>query len=98
MQEQDKPQTYITLAQSTQSAYHFRPVRVDGRGVRSLPVAHRGRSTIASMAAVCKAYGWKYNLPVLFKKHLATMPIPEPVRSELEALVLAEVEEVYGGN
>lgn len=85
---------YVTLAQSRQAAGCFTPVVVDHRGIRSLPVAHRGRSTIASMAAICKAYGWRHNLPVLFKKHLASLPIPEPVRSELEALVLAEVEEV----
>ena len=94
MQEQEKPQVYVTLAQSTQSAYQFRPVRVDHRGVQSLPVAHRGRSTIQSMATVCKLYAWRYGLPVLFSKHLATLPIPAEVMEQLRALVDDEVEAV----
>lgn len=95
MQEQRKAQVrYVTLAQSRQAAGCFTPVVVDHRGVQSLPVAHRGRSTIQSMATVCKLYAWRYNLPVLFSRHLATLPIPAEVMEQLQALVDDEVEKV----
>lgn len=88
---------YVTLAQSRQAPGCFVPVRVDARGVQSLPVAHRGASTIKAMAAICEAYGWKYNLPVLFSRHLATLPIPAEIERQIQALVAAEIAEVFNG-
>ena len=95
MQEQQKAQVrYVTLAQSKQAAGCFTPVVVDHRGVQSLPVAHRGRSTIQSMATVCKLYAWRHGLPVLFSRHLATLPIPAKVQEQLAKLVDDTVAEV----
>lgn len=95
--ETERQEPFITLAQSKVAAGLFRPVGVDAAGrVNNLPV-HTHRNTIQTMAAACKLYGMKYNIPVLFHKHIATLPIPAHVEAEINALVLAEVNEVLNG-
>ena len=94
MQEQQKAQgRYVTLAQSKQAAGCFVPVIVDHRGVRSLPITQRS-NTIKAMATTCKMYAWHRNLPVLFSRHLATLPIPAEVMEQLAKLVDDTVAEV----
>lgn len=93
MKVENVQKPYVTLAQSKQAAGCFVPVIVDHRGARSLPITQRS-NTITAMATTCKMYAWHRNLPVLFSRHLATLPIPADVMEQLQALVDDEVERV----